>query len=170
MGLQIFIFFLLRALLLKETSPYSYLSRNKFWGSLISLLFISWCMLYMCVVPTCRRWVPMCVRMWKLEVDSEPLLSFSTLAFKAGSLTGPMGPRAHHVGWTGQSVSPWGPPVSAPSAWVIALHYHSQFLSQFWGFERRSSGLRGKHLTHWSIFPMPWFYLDCTSNPSDLRA
>lgn len=45
----------------------------------------------------------MCVRMWKLEVDSAPLLSFSTLVLKAGSLTGP---RAHHVGWKGQPVSP----------------------------------------------------------------
>lgn len=45
----------------------------------------------------------MCVHMCKLEVDSEPRLSFFTLVFKAGSLTGP---RAHHVGWKGQSVRP----------------------------------------------------------------
>lgn len=46
----------------------------------------------------------MCVHIWKLEVDSvPPLLSFSTLVFKAGSFTGL---RAHHVGWKGQPVSP----------------------------------------------------------------
>lgn len=51
---------------------------------------------YVCAVPVCRRCAPMCGHMWKLEVDSAPLfLSFSTLVFKAGSLTGP---RAHRVG------------------------------------------------------------------------